>query len=117
MVCHGMASFARETFTVRSDGFQIAVCKRCGATRDGDRPCGSPSCRWDGGEGDRVDVEVPYAFNLFRQELDALGIGAKLLVDDTPAASRRAARRWSFCFHLCRCVRSASRSDSVIPPQ
>ena len=91
MVCHGMASFARETFTVRSDGFQIAVCKRCGATRDGDRPCGSPSCRWDGGEGDRVDVEVPYAFNLFRQELDALGIGAKLLVDDTPAASRRAA--------------------------
>ena len=93
MVCHGMSSFTRETFTVRSDGFQIAVCRRCGATRDGDRPCGTSTCRAGDdqgalgalGEGGSVEVEVPYAFNLFRQELEAVGIGAKLIVDDSPA--------------------------------
>jgi len=82
MVSHGESGFLRESFMERSDKFAIAVCGRCGATSDGDRPC--PVCRADPVE-DAVGVECPYAFNVFRQELDAVGIRARLVLREDGA--------------------------------
>lgn len=82
---HGMSGFTRESFMTRSDGFSISVCQRCGAARDGDRPCGACIAEAGDGESGRaeaVTVEVPYAFNVLRQELDAIGISTRIMASD-----------------------------------
>ena len=82
MVAHGESGFLRESFMERSDKFAIAVCSVCGAPSDGDRLCGV--CRADPVDA-AVGVEMPYAFNVMRQELDAIGISTRLSVTEATA--------------------------------
>ena len=87
MVGHGMSGFMRESFMTRSDGFQVTVCSRCGAPRDGDRACGACIAERGTDEGGQpVTVEVPFAFNVMRQELDSIGVGTRLMVEKAEEA-------------------------------
>ena len=73
LVSHGMSAMMRESFMDRSDRYACAVCRACGGRPNGD-VCGT--CESE----DLVDVEMPYAFNLLRQELDAIGVEQRLKI-------------------------------------
>ena len=66
-VCaHGMASFLKESFHERSDGYHMRT---------------AAAAALDGGPCDEVGLNVPYAFKLLHQELAAMCINAELHVD------------------------------------
>ena len=74
LCAHGMSAMMRESFMDRSDKYACDVCRKCGGRPNGD-VCGS--C----GSDDIITVEMPYTFNLFRHEMDAIGIKNELLAE------------------------------------
>ncbi|KAM0688034.1 DNA-dependent RNA polymerase II [Conglomerata obtusa] len=68
IISHGAAMFLRERLFEVSDAYTISVCSRCGYMQSG-------VCRSCGVEVKEVDV--PYAFKLLIQELNAMGISVK----------------------------------------
>lgn len=83
MLGHGIATMLYERFMVTSDKHQVVICGKCGVyavkvkskQRAHRCPCGNTT--------DFNLVEMPYAFKLMIQELQAMHINTKLLCDET----------------------------------
>lgn len=72
LVAHGTTDLLLERMIQASDAYQMTVCRRCGVHVPVDtcRTCGL---------SDRVDrIELPYALKLLFQELQAVGIDARM---------------------------------------
>ena len=100
---HGVADFMRESFMKRSDGYSTYICNGCGTIpiyNESDRLYICPSCdgpvRYIGETANTLEivppnkrsvatfskVEVPYAFKVLDQELNAyLNMGMRVLTD------------------------------------
>ncbi|KAM0674179.1 DNA-dependent RNA polymerase II [Gurleya vavrai] len=72
IISHGASMFLRERLFEVSDAYSISVCPKCGYMQSG-------VCRSCGVEVKIVDV--PYAFKLLIQELNAMGISIKFDVE------------------------------------
>jgi DNA-directed RNA polymerase II subunit RPB2 len=100
---HGIADFLRESLMKRADGYQTVVCNGCGTIpiyNEGEKLYICPMCdgpvQYIGESANTLDilpatkrsvvsfsrVEVPYAFKLLDQELNAyLNMGMRVLTD------------------------------------
>jgi hypothetical protein len=100
---HGIADFLRESLMKRADGYQTVVCNGCGTIpiyNEGEKLYICPMCdgpvQYIGDSANTLDilpatkrsvvsfsrVEVPYAFKLLDQELNAyLNMGMRVLTD------------------------------------
>jgi DNA-directed RNA polymerase II subunit RPB2 len=89
MIAHGMSHFCRERMYSVADKYAIHVCKKCGMTatfNNGDKGimrCKQGmtvhKCNTCDNVTDFSYVEVPYAFKLMSQELQAINVVPRLL--------------------------------------
>lgn len=84
LISHGSANFLRDRLFVNSDMFRVHVCARCGFFAQSDAAnknffCTSKSC--EGQAQDVAQVHLPYACKLLFQELMAMSIAPKLILE------------------------------------
>lgn len=69
---HGLAQFTKENMMEKSDKYRWTICKCCGVLAMHKHTC--KAC----GGTDIATVTTPYAFKLLVQELEAMGVQARL---------------------------------------
>lgn len=77
LLSHGISLFIKESMMERSDKYKWGACRRCGSIsifnpKKNIREC--KSCKKD----ELCIVETPYAFKLFVQEMEAMGVQIRL---------------------------------------
>ena len=77
ILSHGISNFVKESMMERSDKFCWCICKRCGTLvshniKENINTCNN--CNND----DVAVIQTPYAFKLFIQELETMGIQPRL---------------------------------------
>jgi len=77
VLSHGISNFIKESMMERSDKFSWCICKRCGTLvsyniKENINMC--KNCNND----DVAVIQTPYAFKLFIQELETMGIQPRL---------------------------------------
>jgi hypothetical protein len=77
VLSHGISNFIKESMMERSDKFSWCICKRCGTLvafnmKENINLC--KNCNND----DVAVIQTPYAFKLFIQELETMGIQPRL---------------------------------------
>ena len=80
VLSHGVSKFMQESMTVRSDNYNIPVCQNCGTIA-----VYNPSvknrilyCKLCNNNTNIVQVNLPYAFKLLIQELEAMNIQLRI---------------------------------------
>ena len=81
VLSHGISNFIKESMMERSDKFSWCICKRCGTLvsfniKENINIC--KNCNND----DVAVIQTPYAFKLFIQELETMGIQPRLNTED-----------------------------------
>ena len=81
VLSHGISNFIKESMMERSDKFSWCICKRCGTLvsfniKENINMC--KNCNND----DVAVIQTPYAFKLFIQELETMGIQPRLNIED-----------------------------------
>jgi DNA-directed RNA polymerase II subunit RPB2 len=79
IIAHGASEFLKEIMMEKSDNFQIHVCKSCGLLGLVNAKAGIFKCSSCENTTDFSQVRVPYAYKLFLQELESMGICSRLL--------------------------------------
>jgi len=82
LVGYGSALLLKERLLDESDKYVMDVCERCGSIAVQDRIRDTVYCSICGRDKETAEVEVSYAFKLLLDELKALGINPKLVLDD-----------------------------------
>ena len=77
IIAHGAAAFLREKLCVTSDEFTVDVNRKTGLLAIGNP--NNQTLRDD--HQDVKQVRLPYAFKLLSQELQSIGIGARLILE------------------------------------
>ncbi len=87
LLTHGVASFIKESFMERADGTRILVDVHTGLPAFGLGTHGSPRASVEPGcpTAGYGLLGVPFAFNLLRQELQAIGVDTRLALDEQGA--------------------------------
>jgi DNA-directed RNA polymerase II subunit RPB2 len=81
MISQGSSNFLREKLFVDSDYYKIKVCGKCGLTAI--KKKGGYDCRTCKDNGSHVkEVPIPYASKLLFQELMAMNIAPRLMLDE-----------------------------------
>ena len=91
LIAHGASAVITDRFLNCSDLFQTHICETCGFIAESaskkqtvlDILHLKPFCRFCQSNQHILQVDVPYAFKLLVQELQALHIGLKLQVKPT----------------------------------
>lgn len=79
ILSHGAANFLKETLQDRSDNYRLHVCKLCGLVCMVNRDANITYCKnCANKEFDFMEARVPYAFKLFVQELETMGVAPRL---------------------------------------
>lgn len=78
LLAHGVQCFLKERFMECSDNFRVFVCAKCGMMATGNPERNLFSCRPCRNTTAFSEVRIPYAFKLLLQEIQTMGIGAKL---------------------------------------
>ncbi len=91
MLAHGASRFCRERLYDASDKYSVYVCKKCGLTasyNDGDSKrmytyadFSIHLCKMCGNKTDFAKVEIPYAFKLLSQELQAINVVPRIITE------------------------------------
>jgi DNA-directed RNA polymerase II subunit RPB2 len=81
MIAHGTTEFLKERMLEVSDNFQAFVCKTCGLLAKVNPKAGIYSCISCSEPTTFAQIRVPYAYKLFLQELESMGISSRLLPD------------------------------------
>ena len=80
MISHGASNFLREKLFIDSDNYKMSVCGKCGLTavkKKGGFEC--KTCK----DGCNIkEIPIPYASKLLFQELMAMNIAPRLMVDE-----------------------------------
>ena len=84
LLSYGISQFAKESMMERSDRYRWAICRYCG-TQAVSNPNADQLSQCTGcGRQDIGIVEGPYAFKLFVQECEAMGVGVRMHQDPLP---------------------------------
>ncbi len=79
ILSHGAACFLKETLQDRSDNYRLHICKLCGlvcmVNKEKDI-CFCKNCK--NKDFSYLEARVPYAFKLFVQELETMGVAPRL---------------------------------------
>ena len=81
MLSHGISVFTKERLMDVSDPFKTGLCKSCGTLAVVNPVEGIYSCGACGNKTDFVMKTIPYAMKLWMQELEAMHITPKLLLE------------------------------------
>jgi DNA-directed RNA polymerase beta subunit/intein/homing endonuclease len=91
MIAHGMSKFCRERMYSVSDKYAVHVCKKCGMIATYNNGDYGPMrakpemavhyCRTCNNSSDFAYVEVPYAYKLMSQELQAINIVPRIITE------------------------------------
>ena len=81
MIAHGTAEFLKERMLEVSDNFQAFVCKCCGLLAKVNPSAGIYKCVSCPTTTTFAQIRIPYAYKLFLQELESMGICSRLLTD------------------------------------
>ncbi len=73
MISHGASELLRERLFLRSDPYQVTVCRNCGSIPNTNKECNE--C----GSDVLVQTNTPYAMKLLQHELMAMGIKVRLM--------------------------------------
>ncbi len=77
---HGIMHFLKERFMECSDNYRVFVCKKCGMMATAVNPERNIySCKPCQNTTHFAEIRIPYACKLLFQEVQAMGIGTKLL--------------------------------------
>ena len=79
MLAHGASEFLKEIMMEKSDNFQCFVCKSCGLLGQVNPKAGIFKCTSCENITDFAQIRVPYAYKLFLQELESMGICSRIL--------------------------------------
>ena len=77
VLSHGISNFIKESMMERSDKFCWCICKRCGTLVSYNIKENINKCR-NCNNDDVAVIQTPYAFKLFIQELETMGIQPRL---------------------------------------
>ena len=79
ILSHGAACFLKETLQDRSDNYRLHICKLCGLVCMVNKKRGVSYCKnCKHKDFSYLEVRVPYAFKLFVQELETMGVAPRL---------------------------------------
>jgi DNA-directed RNA polymerase II subunit RPB2 len=81
MISHGCASLLNDRLFSNSDEFHVYVCDRCGLIANANRRSGVYECRVCGNIQEISKVSIPYAYKLLLQELMAMSITPRLILN------------------------------------
>jgi DNA-directed RNA polymerase beta subunit len=81
VLSHGISNFIKESMMERSDKFSWCICKRCGTLVSFNIKENINMCR-NCNNDDVAVIQTPYAFKLFIQELETMGIQPRLNTED-----------------------------------
>lgn len=73
LISYGMSHFAKECMMEKADKYKWAVCRHCGTLTQ----YKSPECMNCGGQ-DIAKISTPYAFKLWTQEMQSVGLTMRL---------------------------------------
>jgi DNA-directed RNA polymerase II subunit RPB2 len=80
MIAHGTSEFLKERMLEVSDNFQAFVCKSCGLLAQVNPKIGLYKCvSCSSTITSFAQIRIPYAYKLFLQELESMGICSRLL--------------------------------------
>ena len=80
MIAHGTVSFLKESMLERSDLFQVYACKQCGMFASVNPEIDLYKCSYCSKSTEFALLQVPYAYKLLTQELNAMNINPKLVI-------------------------------------
>ena len=79
ILSHGAACFLKETLQDRSDNYRLHICKLCGLVCMVNKERGISFCKNCKHKNfSYMEARVPYAFKLFVQELETMGVAPRL---------------------------------------
>jgi len=79
ILSHGAACFLKETLQDRSDNYRLHICKLCGLVCMVNKEKEISFCNnCKNKEFSYLEARVPYAFKLFVQELETMGVAPRL---------------------------------------
>ena len=81
MISHGAAAFTKERLMDVSDPFSTGICKTCGTLAIVNPQEGLYSCGSCGNKTDFVQKTIPYAMKLWMQELEAMHIVPRMVME------------------------------------
>ena len=81
MISHGISVFTKERLMDVSDPFKTGICKTCGTLAVVNPTEGIYSCGACGNKTDFVMKTLPYAMKLWMQELEAMHITPRMLLE------------------------------------
>ena len=81
MISHGISVFTKERLMDVSDPFKTGLCKTCGTLAVVNPVEGIYSCGACGNKTDFVMKTIPYAMKLWMQELEAMHITPKMILE------------------------------------
>lgn len=78
---HGVMQFLKERFMECSDNYRVFICKKCGLMANVNPEKNKFSCKNCKNINDFSEVRIPYAMKLLTQEVQTMGIGARIMVE------------------------------------
>jgi DNA-directed RNA polymerase II subunit RPB2 len=79
VLSHGTSSFLKETLQDRSDNYRMFTCKKCGLVASVNKNSNIFLCKNCSNNTEFSEVRIPYAYKLFVQELETIGIAPRLI--------------------------------------
>jgi len=79
ILSHGASAFLKETLQDRSDNYRVHVCNLCGLVcmvNDDENIYNCNNCK--NKEFSYMEMRIPYAFKLFVQELETMGVAPRM---------------------------------------
>jgi DNA-directed RNA polymerase II subunit RPB2 len=81
MISHGISAFTKERLMDVSDPFHTGICKTCGTLAIVNVQAGIYGCGTCGNKTDFVEKTIPYAMKLWMQELEAMHIVPRMIMN------------------------------------
>ena len=81
MISHGISAFTKERLMDVSDPFHTGICKTCGTLAIVNVEEGIYACGACGGKTEFIEKTIPYAMKLWMQELEAMHITPRMVLE------------------------------------
>ena len=78
---HGTMNFLKERFMECSDNYRVHICRRCGMMATANPEKNIYNCKACKNINNFAEIRIPYACKLFFQEVQAMNIGARFLLN------------------------------------
>jgi len=82
LIGHGASALLRDRLLEESDKYTAYVCETCGTIAYHDIKANKYICRLDGDKANISPVSISYAFKLLVQELMALGVAPRFMLEE-----------------------------------